>query len=120
MPTLKNTESIKTLKCLSIFFLFVRIHWAGTETATQWCGYISGAIQSGQRAAMEVLAQMCPSSLSREELDSVRASLKHSKPRNESKCKSSKSYCLLGVGMTAAALVTAYLLAKPELGLKWI
>ncbi|XP_051764365.1 amine oxidase [flavin-containing] A isoform X2 [Ctenopharyngodon idella] len=99
---------------------FGRIHWAGAETATQWCGYISGAIQSGQRAAMEVLAQMCPSSLSREELDAVQASLKPSDPRKESKCKSSKSYCLLGVVMTAAALVAAYLLAKPELGFKWI
>ncbi|KAI4876370.1 hypothetical protein NFI96_017831, partial [Prochilodus magdalenae] len=34
-----------------------RIHWAGTETATQWCGYLSGAIQAGHRAALEVLAE---------------------------------------------------------------
>jgi monoamine oxidase len=33
------------------------IHWAGTETATQWTGYMDGAVQSGQRAAAEVLAQ---------------------------------------------------------------
>lgn len=32
-----------------------RIHWAGTETATRWNGYIEGAIQSGHRAADEVL-----------------------------------------------------------------
>ncbi len=32
-----------------------RIHWAGTETATVWNGYIDGAIQSGERAAEEVL-----------------------------------------------------------------
>ncbi len=32
-----------------------RIHWAGTETATEWCGYMDGAVQSGQRAAREVL-----------------------------------------------------------------
>ena len=32
-----------------------RIHWAGTETATEWCGYMDGAVQSGQRAAQEVL-----------------------------------------------------------------
>ena len=25
-----------------------RIHWAGTETATRWMGYMDGAIQSGQ------------------------------------------------------------------------
>jgi monoamine oxidase len=33
-----------------------RIHWAGTETATRWMGYFDGAIQSGKRAAAEVLA----------------------------------------------------------------
>jgi len=31
-----------------------RIHWAGTETATLWNGYIDGAITSGVRAASEV------------------------------------------------------------------
>jgi monoamine oxidase len=34
-----------------------RIHWAGTETATEWNGYIEGAVQSGERAAEEVLRQ---------------------------------------------------------------
>jgi monoamine oxidase len=33
-----------------------RIHWAGTETATVWNGYIDGAITSGWRAAREVAA----------------------------------------------------------------
>jgi monoamine oxidase len=32
-----------------------RRHWAGTESATVWNGYLDGAIQSGQRAAAEVL-----------------------------------------------------------------
>jgi len=31
-----------------------RIHWAGTETATVWNGYIDGAISAGERAACEV------------------------------------------------------------------
>jgi len=31
------------------------LHWAGTETATRWNGYIDGALQSGERAAREVL-----------------------------------------------------------------
>lgn len=35
-----------------------RIHWAGTETATQWQGYVDGAISSGIRAADEVLAAL--------------------------------------------------------------
>jgi monoamine oxidase len=33
-----------------------RLHWAGTETATEWNGYIDGALQAGERAAREVLA----------------------------------------------------------------
>lgn len=32
-----------------------RIHWAGTETATYWSGYVEGAMQAGERAAAEVL-----------------------------------------------------------------
>jgi monoamine oxidase len=31
-----------------------RLHWAGTETATHWNGYIEGAIRSGERAAAEI------------------------------------------------------------------
>jgi monoamine oxidase len=30
------------------------LHWAGTETATEWCGYLEGALQSGERVAAEV------------------------------------------------------------------
>lgn len=32
-----------------------RIHWAGTETAKVWNGYIDGAIRSGEDAAAEVI-----------------------------------------------------------------
>ena len=32
-----------------------RVHWAGAETATTWCGYMDGAVRSGERAAGEVL-----------------------------------------------------------------
>jgi monoamine oxidase len=32
-----------------------RIHWAGTETARQCVGYMEGAVESGDRAAAEVL-----------------------------------------------------------------
>lgn len=34
------------------------IHWAGTETAVRWCGYVDGAISSGERAAKAVSAQL--------------------------------------------------------------
>ena len=32
-----------------------RIHWAGTETSPKMCGWIDGAIRSGERAASEAL-----------------------------------------------------------------
>jgi monoamine oxidase len=35
-----------------------RIHWAGTETATMWNGYMDGAVRSGERAAVEVLSEL--------------------------------------------------------------
>ncbi|MEV6105231.1 FAD-dependent oxidoreductase [Streptomyces sp. NPDC051940] len=31
------------------------LHWAGTETATRWAGYMDGALESGERAAEEIL-----------------------------------------------------------------
>jgi monoamine oxidase len=34
------------------------LHWAGTETATRWNGYMDGAVQSGERAAAEVLQEL--------------------------------------------------------------
>jgi monoamine oxidase len=37
---------------------FGRVHWAGTETATIWAGYMDGAVRSGERAAAEVLARL--------------------------------------------------------------
>lgn len=35
-----------------------RVHFAGTETATRWVGYLDGAIEAGERAADEVLAAL--------------------------------------------------------------
>lgn len=34
------------------------IHWAGTETARHWNGYIEGAIESAERASAEVLSAL--------------------------------------------------------------
>lgn len=53
--------NVATPGALTYFFDGVRtphdrIHWAGTESATQWNGYLSGAVQSGMRASEEVLA----------------------------------------------------------------
>jgi len=35
-----------------------RVHWAGTETAERWAGYIDGAIDSGLRVTAEVLTAL--------------------------------------------------------------
>jgi monoamine oxidase len=34
------------------------VHWAGTETASVWSGYMDGAVSSGRRAAAEVLTAL--------------------------------------------------------------
>lgn len=34
------------------------VHWAGTETAMQWMGYMDGAVESGERVAKEVAAAL--------------------------------------------------------------
>ncbi len=36
------------------------IHWAGTQTATYWNGYMEGAVRSGERAANEALSLLRP------------------------------------------------------------
>ena len=46
----------------TVFFSFRRVirdphgkvFFAGTETAVEWCGYMDGAIEAGERAAREV------------------------------------------------------------------
>jgi len=35
-----------------------RIHWAGTETAPRWTGYMDGAIRAGEQAAQDVLKRL--------------------------------------------------------------
>ncbi len=35
-----------------------RVHWAGTETATYWQGFMDGAVSSGRRAATEALTAL--------------------------------------------------------------
>lgn len=35
-----------------------RVHFAGTETATRWSGYMDGAIQAAERAVKEVITSV--------------------------------------------------------------
>jgi monoamine oxidase len=34
------------------------IHWAGSESAHEWCGYMSGAVESGFRAALATISEL--------------------------------------------------------------
>ncbi|XP_013393626.1 probable flavin-containing monoamine oxidase A [Lingula anatina] len=47
---------------------FKRIHFGGTESATAWCSYLSGAVQAGIRTAIEVLHHLRPQTVTQEEL----------------------------------------------------
>ncbi|KAK7882336.1 hypothetical protein WMY93_028510 [Mugilogobius chulae] len=37
---------------------FGRLYFAGTETATEWSGYMEGAVEAGERAAREIMCAM--------------------------------------------------------------
>ncbi|XP_033981756.1 probable flavin-containing monoamine oxidase A [Trematomus bernacchii] len=92
-----------------------RIHWAGTETATLWCGYMSGAVQAGQRAALEVLAELCPTSLTQEEQDAVQN--KHSAEGAAKQTPTSKLRYLCtskAVVIATLAISAAVLLARNQ------
>lgn len=49
---------IATIRCAALREPVGRIHWAGTETAMEWIGYMEGALSSGIRAADEVVARL--------------------------------------------------------------
>ncbi|KAM3600356.1 uncharacterized protein V6R79_021915 [Siganus canaliculatus] len=97
---------------------FGRIHWAGTETATQWCGYMSGAIQAGQRAALEVLAELHPMVLTQDELEAVRHSQTYKDPAEPIQSPNA-TYLFSGKAVAIAALTigAAVLLAQHQNGL---
>ncbi|KAK2156776.1 hypothetical protein LSH36_205g02007 [Paralvinella palmiformis] len=48
---------------------FGRLHFAGTESATVWCGFINGAVQSGYRAANEILYHLRPQVITASDLE---------------------------------------------------
>lgn len=93
--------------CASLIYLIYRIHWASTETATSWCGYMTGAIQEGQRAAREVLAKLCPNALTQEDEEAVQESqtVKQKQPSKLSFLPSIKTLVIAAVAIGAAVLL---------------
>ena len=58
-----------------------RIHWAGTETATRWNGYMDGAVESGHRAARGVLSALSAGAGYHPRTDSDGRDLSRGRPR---------------------------------------
>ncbi|XP_046994397.1 amine oxidase [flavin-containing] A [Schistocerca americana] len=50
---------------------FIRVYWAGTEAAVSWFGYMNGAVQAGNVAALETLYQLRPQCLTAHDLIQV-------------------------------------------------
>ena len=46
--------------------------FVGTATSTEWCGYMSGAVQSGYRAVAEILNDLKPLALTDEDRNLVK------------------------------------------------
>ncbi|KAK5851765.1 hypothetical protein PBY51_023293 [Eleginops maclovinus] len=90
-----------------------RIHWAGTETATMWCGYMSGAVQAGQRASLEVLAELCPMNLTQEEQEAVQHN--HTAKGGAKQTSKLRHLCTSkAVVIATLAISAAVLLAKKQ------
>jgi monoamine oxidase len=76
-----------------------RLHWAGTEAATRWMGYVDGAMQAGDRAAKEVRARLWSGAVHRP----------RSRPPGTNQRGNDDSYSLNGtwpVGLSATASAT--------------
>lgn len=97
------------------FYLIYRIHWGGTETATHWCGYMSGAVQSGQRVALEVLAELCPTALIQEDLETLKSCQITNRPaRHTESSKPPYLHAGKAVLLITLAVGTAVLLARGQ------
>eukprot|EP00794_Sanderia_malayensis_P003686 gene3686-4203_t len=88
---------------------FHRIHWAGTETAKYWSGYIDGAVQSGYRAAGEVMSGLVKDFVAEEE-HSFELVNKHQlserKVENESKLALKRGLLVVGLAAILTGMFT--------------
>ena len=83
------------------------MHWAGTESATHFCGYLSGAVQSGMRAAHEILGRLDPKHIR----DEILAALDGRRHYKEEEVKETWGWASLG-GMIGVAAVAALVVRR--------
>ncbi|XP_062567210.1 probable flavin-containing monoamine oxidase A [Saccostrea cucullata] len=88
---------------------FNRIHFAGTESATVWCGFMNGAVQSGLRAANEILFHLRPQAVSAQELATTAYGPSSFLPHTKSKGSRSRTFVkvTLGLGAVVAIVIIA-------------
>nr|CAB3263380.1 probable flavin-containing monoamine oxidase A [Phallusia mammillata] len=103
---------------------FGRVHWAGTETARIWTGYIDGAVEAGQRAANEVV-QLCKNTNKNNNAETCTvqtsttvspafkiSNLGHTSKKKITATRAIKGICILGVLCGAGYMSYKYL--KPQ------
>lgn len=102
-----NGSRIWSWSKFSTIFWCLRIHFAGTESATAWCGYMSGAVQSGMRAANEVLFHLRPQALTAQELAMTAYGPSTQLLRTKRKQSRSRTFIkvTLGIGIVVAVVI---------------
>ncbi|CAG5129943.1 unnamed protein product [Candidula unifasciata] len=108
-----------------------RIHFAGTETATSWSGYMSGAVQAGERSALEVLFRLKPSVLKEAEIPTVTllsAQHRHNSITKEGTKSDRCRFIMktifsisLGLGLlTASVYIFKHYAGNEEVSVRWV
>lgn len=94
-----------------------RMHFAGTECSTSWAGYMNGAVQSGERAAREVLFAL--GRLAADQVDQIEPTSSEYPPEGphdasllEQFAPSARGFLLAGLisTLTAASLAACFAL----------
>ncbi|GAC1327615.1 MAG: FAD-dependent oxidoreductase [Candidatus Dormibacteria bacterium] len=88
-----------------------RVHWAGTETATVWAGYMDGAVQSGYRAADEVIAAFAPAAQAQDRRPHPDAQLPNTARPEQIP---GKTFVAVGAAAAAAATLKKALQSPPD------
>jgi hypothetical protein len=102
---------------------FINCHFCGTESATQWQGYMDGAIESGERVANEVLYAMYGKNATiqidyEKTFYAQREEINRMKKAEKEKHSSSWSTWIKLSSLASAAILLAFSLKKSSFNLR--
>ncbi|WAQ97611.1 AOFA-like protein [Mya arenaria] len=86
---------------------FDKIHFAGTESATIWCGFMNGAVQAGSRAALEVLYDLRPQLVAASDIQVIGGHRSGHKQGQGQSLSGKVVKWSLGLGIALAVIFTA-------------